>query len=65
LAGFGIKGVEVSGSATGSYLISNTYFTELSFQDGRWIQLAQESSIAGFGIKGVESSGSDTEVVVC
>jgi hypothetical protein len=43
LAGFGIKDVEASGSATGSYLISNTYITELSFQDGRWIQLAQDT----------------------
>jgi len=42
LAGFGIKVVEASGSATGSYLISSRDFMELSFQDGRWMELAQD-----------------------
>jgi hypothetical protein len=48
-----------------SYLISNTDFMELCFQEGVDGTGSGPSSMAGFEIKGAESSGSGIDVVVC
>jgi hypothetical protein len=41
MAGFGIGGVEPSGSAT-KVLISKMDFREMICEDGRWMKLAQD-----------------------
>jgi len=41
VAGFGISGVEPSGSAT-RQLISKMDLREIGCEDGRWIELAQD-----------------------
>jgi hypothetical protein len=40
VAGFGISGVETSGSATRE-LISKMDLREMGYEDGRWMELAQ------------------------
>jgi hypothetical protein len=40
MAGFGISGVEFSGSATRELLISKMGLGEMGCDDGRWMELA-------------------------
>jgi hypothetical protein len=41
MAGFGISGVEPSGSAT-AVLVSKMDLSEMGCEDGRWMELAQD-----------------------
>jgi hypothetical protein len=42
MAGFGISGVEPSGSAT-TVLVSKMDLSEMCCEDGRWMELVQDS----------------------